>query len=801
MNFLEPFASERNRAGWRGVAVLLLLALAPVAYLAAMVLGGRLETGGVTFLPPERMLERAREEARDSQVDVSGWREMLSANFVTDLHAYFDDPRYRALPAEQKRFAAFASARVTFLQGGRWAEVRLRPDGSVLSVRLSPALVPSPRTITEEEARELATAELRRVLAPPASLGLQEAEMLPGDTAEIRRFRWEADFRALPEFRGAFVVDMRGDRALAVREDFTIDQAAVAARTSAVLRTLQTLRAAFFILLACYGLYRFARRSMEKEVATARCAILFGALVLLMLVLVVAHPGLYASGMDPERLGAGFFAVVLLGSVLTFGVQGVVLALSYGGSEGELREIYPGKLTSLDALLTGRWFSANVGSAVVFGLAAAGWALLLELLVEQIFHSQIPRFLTGAALLSYTPQGWLPLLLQQPTIAMFSCTYALLLPLMFANRHVANRGRRRWVIVAMGLVGATISVPTLDVQMPWTLVRVLVFGVLMLTTFWIEDFLAAVVAANLFLVGHAIASLAPLGGEWLGVVRYVATLTALTAAIALAATYRARRWTDEMVRPKYAERLLERLGLQAEVSAAREAQLRLLPTEIPRVPGVRIAASCTPANEVGGDFYDFFPMAQGRLGVLVAEGGSTGLASALTIGLAKGFLLYASERNWAPGETMRRLRPVLTRAVKGNIERLGLAYLVMEATGAVRIARFGSYPKMFEVRPGRAREIELLGLAEADFVGEQSVDLGDAGMLLLVTDGLMERIRQRTGLDLAAWLAQRKATGAESLHGMLVSETGAREADLADDITLVLVERQPLAIALREGVA
>jgi len=60
------------------------------------------------------------------------------------------------------------------------------------------------------------------------------------------------------------------------------------------------------------------------------------------------------------------------------------------------------------------------------------------------------------------------------------------------------------------------------------------------------------------------------------------------------------------------------------VSAAREAQLRLLPIAPPNLAGLSIAASCQAADIVRGDFYDFFVLGPTRLGILITDGGAKG---------------------------------------------------------------------------------------------------------------------------------------------------------------------------------
>src|SRR5207248_10259744 len=115
---------------------------------------------------------------------------------------------------------------------------------------------------------------------------------------------------------------------------------------------------------------------------------------------------------------------------------------------------------------------------------------------------------------------------------------------------------------------------------------------------------------------------------------------------------RGREYRDEEVRPLYARHIAERQLLEAEMAAAREAQLHLLPKSVPNIAGLSISAACIPARIVGGDFYDFFPLANNRLGVFIAEGSNRGVGSALNIALAKGFLMHTVRRNLSPHEVL-----------------------------------------------------------------------------------------------------------------------------------------------------
>jgi len=800
---LAPFASEKQRSGWRGWLWLGLLVLAPLAYAAAMMLGSRLPAGGIKFIRPAEAVERARRVAGELGLPAGTWKDMVIASCDRGLTTYFDDERFRRLPAAWKRWTPYCEIRVT-LTGARrehWARVWMTPDGGLNGFQIAEALAGPARTLTEEEARQLAREGVAKWLRPPAELLAAPAELLPGDTPETRRLQWQANVPGLPEFDVKFKADARGDRLTRVQVNYSVDSAVVAQRAGRATGITGPLRGALFLFMAIYGAFGFARRAREGEVAWLRCGVLFGGALGLTTLLLLSHPALYQSAIEPGKAQFGTLVLLLVSYMVGYAIQGVMLALGYGGSEGEMREIYPEKLTSLDALLTGRWFSRPVGAAVIAGIAMAGWALLLQLAGEQAFASRIPRFALGDVNYSYTGNGWFPLMVNQALRALFVGTFTLMIPLVMVNRNVAARRWRLPALVLIGLGGARIGVSLDNGLVPWTLAFTVLLGTVVLVAFRLGDLLAAMVAANLLLLGHSVSMLGPLGGDWPAMERIIVGATVATAAWAFAAMVRGAELTDEMVRPKYAQRILERLGLQAEASTAREAQLRLAPAAPPEIPGLQVAASCTPAREVGGDFYDFFPLSRGRLGVLVAEGGSSGLASALSIGLAKGFLLYAAERDWTAPEALRRLRPVLQRAVKGNIDRLGLAYVIFDPAGPVRMARFGEYPKLLELRPGEApREIELLGVTGEEYVGEGRAALDEQTMVLAVTNGLVEGLRRVHPAGLLDWLKGKQVRSVAEMHAALKNSAGAA-LDLTDDITLVLVQRVARPAVRKEGVA
>jgi high-affinity Fe2+/Pb2+ permease len=153
-----------------------------------------------------------------------------------------------------------------------------------------------------------------------------------------------------------------------------VSRVTISASSNLVSVVIKILYGLAVAVVLAFGLYRFAQRAQQKEVSYQR-----------MLVLALAVAALYLAAILQSDLATFEFASDLTtpgrsggfhtrGNILP--LFGVLLGLAYGSGEGDIREAHPGKLTSLDALITGRIFSRNVARAIVIGTLIGGWVLL-----------------------------------------------------------------------------------------------------------------------------------------------------------------------------------------------------------------------------------------------------------------------------------------------------------------------------------------------------------------------------------------------------------------------------------------
>ena len=101
----------------------------------------------------------------------------------------------------------------------------------------------------------------------------------------------------------------------------------------------------------------------------------------------------------------------------------------------------------------------------------------------------------------------------------------------------------------------------------------------------------------------------------------------------------------------------EKKRLEEELRIAHEIQMSLLPQGPLLMPGLSVTALCVPAREVGGDYYDFLPLDDHRVGVLIADVSGKGTSAALYMAELKGLMLSLSEIHTSPRDAADRGQP------------------------------------------------------------------------------------------------------------------------------------------------
>jgi len=104
-----------------------------------------------------------------------------------------------------------------------------------------------------------------------------------------------------------------------------------------------------------------------------------------------------------------------------------------------------------------------------------------------------------------------------------------------------------------------------------------------------------------------------------------------------------------------------RQSIEQELRMARSIQQASLPKEVPKLEGWQISPFYQPAREVGGDFYDFHLLSEGRLGLVVGDATGKGIPAALVMSTTCGMLQLAAQAldSSSPGEILERVNEAL----------------------------------------------------------------------------------------------------------------------------------------------
>ncbi len=243
--------------------------------------------------------------------------------------------------------------------------------------------------------------------------------------------------------------------------------------------------------------------------------------------------------------------------------------------------------------------------------------------------------------------------------------------------------------------------------------------------------------------------------------------------------------------------------LRSEFRLARTVQLAMIPSELPQVDGLDIAAYSEPALEASGDFYDVFAVTgadgqPGGVAVVVCDVAGHGLASALIMSATRAAVRTETQRLPEPAQVLSRVNQLLADSIpKGLFVTIFLG-VVDPTTGVFRFASAGHpHPYHWVDRAGELVELQSYGMPlglSADVEYEQhEVVLTSGDFVLIYSDGLVEAhnpSRQMYGFDQARsdveHAARTPGTAASLVdHALMCMQRFAAGEPPDDDVTLL----------------
>jgi len=246
----------------------------------------------------------------------------------------------------------------------------------------------------------------------------------------------------------------------------------------------------------------------------------------------------------------------------------------------------------------------------------------------------------------------------------------------------------------------------------------------------------------------------------------------------------------------------QRIRMERELEMARVVQASLLPNILPDIRGLDLAAEWHSAREVAGDFYDVFPLADGRWGIVIADVCDKGAPAALYMALARSLIRERAGQMPSPAEALRQVnRALLTQSSADMF--VSVFYAILDPTTSTLTYTNAGHNRPIVRRASALAETELLlgggvviGILDEVRLADATVTLAPGDVLVAYTDGLTEAFNANHEMfgdeRLIQIIGAHPSASAQELLDAIMAQvhTFTGGAPQSDDITLLVMHRQ-----------
>jgi len=671
---------------------------------------------------------------------------------------------------------------------------------------------PESARLSKEDARRIALTFLEGVEVDLTDFSEGHYTATERSSRVDHHFVWERE-AALTGCNVKLLLNVSGDEVTLYNFAFEIPpEASVAQKQQAgnayFLNTVVSLFALFLVGLVT--LFIFLKKYHEGEVEVRSGAMVFFILWGAFILQALLRFQINASGTSLGELSKSgvalfifFLFVLIIRPILSlFGFT----AWSVG--ESLARESKGIKLRAMDAIMNKRFFTLDLAKSILQGYLGGAIALgllaVLQTVAIEQFNAVVP--ISGVQTLLPSPMPGILAIL----IAVWTGLLGELLFRFFGNLWLAKVLRRKslavmitslfWAFYVSGFWKLHVAVHPLGLN----LVIAFILGVFFSLLFWRYDLLT-VIMANFVVIGamHTLPLLVSSSQRLFYAGFTTAAVMLMPMVVMILGFIRRERFTIKVDRtPAHIRRITERVRMSRELEIARQVQMKLLPKESPVVEGFTIKGGCIPAQEVGGDYYDFIDLGPNKLGIVVGDVSGKGVPAAIYMTLTKG-IIQSHQDGLSPKEILIRVNNMLYRSIEKETF-VSLFYAVLDIKKrTLTYARAGHNPLIHYHAPtGQCELLEphgiALGLEEGTrfsaVIQEKKRRLEEGDVIAFYTDGFTEAMN----LEKEEYGEDRLVTLIEKHHYEPVNElykTVLRDvhrfvdqAPQHDDMTLVFVK-------------
>lgn len=186
----------------------------------------------------------------------------------------------------------------------------------------------------------------------------------------------------------------------------------------------------------------------------------------------------------------------------------------------------------------------------------------------------------------------------------------------------------------------------------------------------------------------------------------------------------------------------ENLRLKQELEDARKTQIRLIPESAPSLEGFEIAGTSRPSREVGGDFFDYLTLADGKIGIAIADISGKGLKGAMSAVLVNGMLYECAKREASCGGILSTLNSNLYPRMERQMFA-AFGFGILEQNSRIFQWSNAALPCPIVKRGDRVFEFKSdgelpLGMVPDLSYSDWNLELQSGDIIVLYTDGAIE---------------------------------------------------------------
>ena len=243
--------------------------------------------------------------------------------------------------------------------------------------------------------------------------------------------------------------------------------------------------------------------------------------------------------------------------------------------------------------------------------------------------------------------------------------------------------------------------------------------------------------------------------------------------------------------------------MEFDLRLASGVQQYLLPAKLANTENLEFAVKYFPQQLIGGDFYDFIELPDGKLGIVVGDVSGKGVSAAIIMAICQTKLRYIARGSASPSDTLRKLNAEMVVAMRSDMF-ISMVYAVIDSNASkITLARAGHEPALlYRAATGKTEKIRsggmALGMVAPDIFDETmedvSFDFARGDIFTLYTDGITEAAdpdgNEYTTAKLAEEVAAVAAKNAADINNEIIAdvERFMKNSTYADDLTLVTIK-------------